>query len=174
VDEHIRNAMVSLYPRLRRFATTLTGSVQDGDDLVHQACERALSKTAQWRPGTRLDSWLYRIIHNRWADERRSAWRRTRAPIEEAQEEIGEDGEAHALAKLTLNAVYRELSRLPVEQRAVLTLVCVDGLTYKETAEVLGVPIGTVMSRLARGRITLAERLERHTGALQDNVRKLW
>jgi DNA-directed RNA polymerase specialized sigma24 family protein len=64
VDEHIRNAMVSLYPRLRRFATTLTGSVQDGDDLVHQACERALSKTAQWRPGTRLDSWLYRIIHN--------------------------------------------------------------------------------------------------------------
>lgn len=61
-----------------------------------------------------------------------------------------------------------------MEQRAVLTLVCVDGLTYKETAEVLGVPIGTVMSRLARGRITLAERLERHTGALTDNVRKLW
>lgn len=173
MDDDIRNALVPLYPRLRRFATALTGSVQDADDLVQQTCERALSRPSQWRPGTRLDSWLYRIMHNRWADERRSAWRRTRVPIEEAREEIGEDGEAHALAALTLDTVYRELWRLPEEQRVVLILACVDGLTYKEVAEVLELPIGTVMSRLARGRLALAERLERRTAVPPDNVRKL-
>ena len=82
VENHVRSALVPLYPRLRRFAVALTGSRAEGDDLVQHACERALARTYQWHPGTRLDSWLYRIIQNTWADERKSARSRTQAPIE--------------------------------------------------------------------------------------------
>jgi RNA polymerase sigma-70 factor, ECF subfamily len=137
VENHVRSALVPLYPRLRRFAVALTGSRAEGDDLVQHACERALARTYQWHPGTRLDSWLYRIIQNTWADERKSARNRTQAPIEAATNAIGDDGVRRAEARLTLDNVYRELCNLPEEQRAVLLLVCVDGLSYKEVAEIL-------------------------------------
>ena len=151
VENHVRSALVSLYPRLRRFAVALTGSSAEGDDLVQHACERALARTYQWHPGTRLDSWLYRIIQNTWADERKSVRNRTQAPIEAATHTIGDDGVRRAEARLTLDNVYRKLCNLPEEQRAVLMLVCVDGLSYKEVAEILSIPVGTVMSRVARG-----------------------
>ena len=174
MDGFIRNSLIPLYPRLRRFATILTGSDQDGDDLVQHACERALTRSMQWQPGTRLDRWLYRIMYNVWIDERRSARVRTRAPLDDATEEIGDDGEARAAARLTLDVVYRELRELPEDQRVVLTLICIDGLSYKETAETLGIPLGTVMSRLARARLALADRVDQSGTRSAARIVKLW
>ena len=173
VKDYVRDALVPLYPRLRRFAASLTGSVVEGDDLVQRACERALRRTAQWHPGTRLDSWLYRIIQNTWNDECRSIRTRNQAPIEYARDLVGDDGERRVVARLTLDCVYRELCNLPEEQRSVLTLVCVDGFSYREVAEILGIPVGTVMSRIARGRLVLADRVEKANGYSGDNVVKL-
>jgi RNA polymerase sigma-70 factor (ECF subfamily) len=131
----------------------------DGDELVQAACERALSRLAQLRTEARLDSWLYRIMHGLWVDELRARRVRRHEPIEAAGDAVGEDGSAVTEGRLTLAAVRRALAELPAEQRAVLTLIAVDGLSYKEAAAILGVPVGTVMSRLARGREGLHRRL---------------
>ncbi len=151
--------LVALLPRLRRFALSLTGSVAEADDLVQAACERALRARDQWEPGTRLDSWVYRIIRNLWIDAIRK--RRTEGVIEaidEATSVEGEDGRRVAETALTLTEVSVAVGELPEEQRTVLLLVCTEERSYQEAADMLGVPIGTVMSRLARGRRSLAER----------------
>jgi len=152
MGEDMRAALIGLLPRLRRFGIALTGSTTDADELVQDACERAIRRAGQLRDGTRLDAWLYGIMRNRWTDEIR--WRRIRRHdgIEAADATMGEDGERNAEARMTLEAVRRALATLPAEQRTVLVLVCVDGLSYKDAADVLGIAIGTVMSRLARGR----------------------
>lgn len=163
-------ALISKVEAVRRGPDRLQGRRRRSGS----ACLRtALTRTYQWQPGSRLDSWLFRIIQNTWADERKSARSRTQAPIEAATDEIGDDGVRRAEARLTLDNVYRELCNLPEEQRAVLTLVCVDGLSYKEVAEILGIPVGTVMSRVARGRLALADRIEASGGHSADNILKL-
>jgi len=159
-DDYMRHALVLLYPRLRRFAIRLAGSPIKADDLVQDACERALSRQHQWQRGTRLDSWLYRIIYNCWTDEQRSARVRKTAPLEDAANIPADEGERVIDARLILEVVCRELDNLPDEQRAVLVLVCIKGLSYREVAAILGIPIGTVMSRLARGRLALAHRID--------------
>jgi RNA polymerase sigma-70 factor (ECF subfamily) len=151
----MRAALVPLLPRLRRFGIALTGSASDADELVQDACERALKRGDQLRDDTRLDAWLYGIMRNRWSDELRRRRVRRHDPVEAAFSVAGEDGERAAEARLVLERVRGALSQLPAEQRTVLVLVCVDGLSYKEVAEVLDIPIGTVMSRLARGRRAL-------------------
>jgi RNA polymerase sigma-70 factor (ECF subfamily) len=150
--EDMRAALVGLLPRLRRFGIALTGSATDADELVQDTCERAIRRSDQLREGSRLDAWLYGIMRNRWTDEVR--WRRIRRhdDIEAADAIVGEDGERMADVRMTLEAVRRALATLPADQRTVLVLVCVDGLSYKDAADVLGIAIGTVMSRLARGR----------------------
>ncbi|MSP89047.1 MAG: sigma-70 family RNA polymerase sigma factor [Alphaproteobacteria bacterium] len=155
-----RQELVALIPRLRRFARGLTGTAADADDLVQAACERALARSQQWTPGTRLDSWVFRIVHTVWLDELRS--RKVRAVDAAADPDaiIGDDGRARTEATLTLAAVRRFIAELPDEQRAVLLLVTVEGLAYKEAADALGVPVGTVMSRLSRARTALAARME--------------
>jgi RNA polymerase sigma-70 factor (ECF subfamily) len=152
MGDDMRAALIGLLPRLRRFGIALTGSTTDADELVQDACERAIRRADQLRDGSRLDAWLYGIMRNRWTDEVR--WRRIRRHdgMEAADATMGEDGQRSADARMTLAAVRRALATLPAEQRVVLVLVCVDGLSYKETADVLGIAIGTVMSRLARGR----------------------
>lgn len=155
MDEVMRAALIGLLPRLRRFGLALTGSAADADELVQDACERALGRADQLRDGARLDAWLYGIMRNRWTDEVRRRRVRRHDGLEAADAAVGEDGERGADARLTLEAVRRALAGLPEEQRAVLVLVCVDGLSYKEAAGVLGVAIGTVMSRLSRGRRAL-------------------
>ena len=154
----IRAQMIALLPRLRRFAIALTGSVADGDDLVQDTVERALRNLHHWEAGTRLDSWMYRIARNRFIDGRRSARREnvvvTDAPAESAG--VSVDGEGAVLSRLTLSAVSAALERLPVEQREAVALVLIDGLSYREAAELLEVPIGTVTSRIARARESLA------------------
>jgi RNA polymerase sigma-70 factor (ECF subfamily) len=148
--------MVAVLPRLRRFAYALTGNTEQGDDLVQDACLRALSRMELWQPGTRLDSWMYRIAQNIWLDRVRANKVRGEAvDIETMAGLTGTDGRVVAESELTLQAVAAALSRLPAEQRATVALVCIEGASYKEAAEISGVPVGTVMSRLARARRTL-------------------
>jgi RNA polymerase sigma-70 factor (ECF subfamily) len=156
VTEDIRARMVAVLPRLRRFAYALTGSTEQGDDLVQDACLRALSRIDLWQPGTRLDSWMYRIAQNIWLDRVRANKVRGEVVDIDTMEGItGSDGRIVAESELTLQAVADAMARLPAEQRATVALVCIEGASYKEAAEIAGVPVGTVMSRLARARRTL-------------------
>jgi RNA polymerase sigma-70 factor (ECF subfamily) len=150
--DEMRAALIRLLPRLRRFGIALTGSAVDADELVQDTCERALRRSDQLRDGTRIDAWLYGIMRNRWTDEVR--WRRVRRhqDLDAASSVVGEEGASTVEAKMTLASVRDALTSLPAEHRAILILVCVDGLSYKEAAETLGIALGTVMSRLARAR----------------------
>lgn len=154
--EQTRSEIVAMLPRLRRFARALTGQVADADDIVQIAVERALMRMHQFEAGTRLDSWLFSIVRNAWIDEARSRTRRGKlfAPSE-LGEQVGNDGAAEMHAKLEAGDVWTAMRRLPDEQREAVALVCVEGLGYREAAEALGVPIGTLTSRLARGRDAL-------------------
>lgn len=160
--------LVALLPRLRRFARALTGNVDAADDLVQAACERALRAEASFVPGTRLDSWMYRIVRNLWIDGRRGTAGRFAAaePLEAAETVAGADGEGAAEARMTLGAVERAMLRLPDEQREAVALVCMQELSFREAADALGIPIGTVMSRVARARATLGRELAEQVGAV--------
>jgi RNA polymerase sigma-70 factor, ECF subfamily len=161
VTDEFRTRMVELMPRLRRFALALTGDLDRGDDLVQEACVRALSRVDQWQPGTRLDSWMYRIAQNIWRDRMRARKVRGEGIGLEAAEAIsGTDGRNVVESRLNLAAVAAAMATLPEDQRVLVALVCIDGLSYKEAAEITGAPIGTVMSRLARARRELHARLE--------------
>ncbi len=152
--------LAGLLPRLRRFARSLTRDHADADDLVQLSLERALNARAQWQPGTRLDSWMYRIMKNAWIDETRSRTRRDRtfAP-EEAGEGVGADARPAVEARIEIGNVERALAQLPDEQRLAVALVLVEGLSYKEASDVLEVPMGTLTSRLVRGRQALMAQL---------------
>jgi RNA polymerase sigma factor (sigma-70 family) len=156
VGQRFESDMIALLPRLRRFAHALARSPADADDLCQATVERALKARAQWQPGTRLDSWMYRIMRNQWIDETRARGRRdqTFAP-EEAGAHIGDDGARKAELRLEQTDLDRAMERLPGEQREAVALVLVEGLAYKEAAAVLDVPIGTLTSRLSRGREAL-------------------
>lgn len=150
--------LAAMLPRLRRFAHTLSRNGSDADDLTQAAIERALRSEAQWQPGTRLDSWLFRIMRNLWIDTIRSRSRKERfeAPPEEA-ERVGEDPRDAIEASIELQRVMAAMQRLPDEQREVVALILIEGFGYREAAELLGLPIGTVSSRLVRGRTALLE-----------------
>jgi len=152
--------MVELLPRLRRFARALARDGADADDLVQLTVERALGRADQWTAGTRLDSWMFRIMKNAWIDEARARQRRGRvfAPAE-AGEQVGDEGAAGIERGLEAAAVAREIARLPEDQRLAVALVLVEGLSYREAAEVLEIPEGTLTSRLVRGRNAVLERL---------------
>jgi RNA polymerase sigma-70 factor (ECF subfamily) len=161
VSDEIRDRMVAVLPRLRRFAHALTGSSEQADDLVQDACLRALSRIDLWQPGTRLDSWMYRIAQNIWLDRLRANKVRGETLELDATESIpGSDGRLITESELTLQAVADAMGRLPPEQRATVALVCIEGASYKEAAEISGVPVGTVMSRLARARRALSAMLD--------------
>ncbi|HYD86340.1 MAG TPA: sigma-70 family RNA polymerase sigma factor [Vitreimonas sp.] len=158
--DQIRSDIAALVPRLRRFARALTGQVADADDVVQTAVERALMRLDQFEPGTRLEAWLYSIVRNAWIDEARSRQRRAKvfAPAE-LGEQVGDDAAATAHARLEAGEVWAAMRRLPEEQREAVALVCVEGFAYREAADALGVPIGTLTSRLARGREALQRML---------------
>ena len=157
----VRQEMVALLPRLRRFAYAQTGSREAADDLVQAACERALDRLDQFAPGTRLDSWMFRIMQTIWIDRMRYASRRPRASAE-VMDTLPFDARIHeqAVARAELAIVRAEVAKLPEEQRIALALVAIDGRSYQEAADTLGVPIGTIMSRLSRARRKLVEALE--------------
>ena len=151
--------LLTLLPRLWRFARSLARDAADADDLCQVALERALKAREQWQPGTRLDAWMYRIMRNCWIDEVRARTRRaqTFAP-EEAGANVGMDGDAEM--RMGMQDVDRAMAELPDEQREVIALVLVEGLAYREAADILDIPIGTLTSRLTRGRQALVRRLE--------------
>ncbi|MBK6673058.1 MAG: RNA polymerase sigma factor [Proteobacteria bacterium] len=157
--------LVELIPRLRRFARSLTRSAADADDLTQAAIERALVHQASWKPGTRLDSWVYRIAQNLWRDDLR-AHRRRAEPLD-GLEVAGEDGRDSFVRLIEVGEVADSFQGLPEEQRLVLSLVVLDGLSYQEAANVLEVPVGTVMSRLARARGRLAAQMPASAGRLR-------
>ncbi len=153
--------MLALLPRLRRFARSLARDASDADDLCQLAVERALKSREQWQPGTRLDAWMYRIMRNIWIDEARARTRRaqTFAPEEDGMN-IGDDGHEAIERNVAVSEVDRAMAKLPDEQREVIALVLVEGLAYKEAAEILEIPMGTLTSRLVRGRQALVQMLE--------------
>jgi len=150
--------LVAMLPRLRRFAHALSRTGADADDLTQATVERALRSRAQWQPGTRLDSWLYRIMRNLWIDTVRARGRKDKveAPADEA-ERLGEDPRGAMDAAIDLARIMAAMQRLPDEQREVVALILIEGFGYRETAELLGLPIGTVSSRLVRGRTALLD-----------------
>ena len=159
----IKRELVSMLPRLRRFALSLTGSRDEVDDLVQSALERALANLHQWQPETRLDSWMYRIIQNtRFSQLRAEQARPAETSLEDAEElSAGATTEEAYQQTITLEAVLQAMQKLSEEHRGVLALVCIEGLRYREAAEVLDISVGTVMSRLARAR----KRLDAHLRA---------
>lgn len=159
MSDPFRAQLIELLPRLRRFALGLTGNPDTADDLVQSGCEKALAKREQWQPGTRLDSWMYKIMQNLWIDQVR-AKKETALDEPEAIEQVPDrDIAGGTHSSIELEQVLRAMQTLPEPMRAVLTLVCIEDQSYKEAAETLGVPIGTVMSRLARARLELSKAL---------------
>ncbi len=148
--------LVTLLPRMRRFARGLARDAADGDDLCQATIERALKSSHQWQEGTRLDAWVYRIMRNLWIDESRARNRRaqTFAPEEEG-EHVGVAGDRAIEASAEMTHVDRAMAALPPDQREAVMLVLVEGFAYKEAAEIIGCPMGTLTSRLVRGREAL-------------------
>ena len=149
----LSDALVALLPRLRRFARTLARDAADADDLVQQALERAWARADQWQPDRGLEGWVFGILRNAFLDEQR---RHGRTSERFAPQELGDNvGVQPDEAMDTRSAVHSAMARLPEDQRSALMLVLVEGLSYREAAQALGIPEGTLTSRLARGRAAL-------------------
>ena len=156
-----RKGIVDLLPRLRRFTFSLTSDRDDGDDLAQATVERALQKAELWDSSKKLDLWLFRIAKNMWIDQYRSD--RAKGQILDLNmdsEKIYDETEASNETKLLVEQVMKQIQLLPDDQRLVLNLVAIEGYSYKDTAKILEIPIGTVMSRLSRARATLASELK--------------
>lgn len=177
-DRHdFETQMVILLPRLRRFSIKLTHSVEEGEDLLQAACLKALERWRQWDAGTHLDSWIYRIIQTTWIDRCKSATFRL--------VDFDTVAAGRASDRLTTPTIEQELEQrwklrraqsaidsLTPDQRDVVRLVIGEGMSYQETARELRIPIGTVMSRLARARWSLGRQVrqaDKHS-AVQDAV----
>lgn len=152
--------MTALLPRLRRFGHALAKSSADADDLAQGAVERMLRARDQWERGTRFDAWAFRIMRNLWIDTVRARTRHTSRSAPEAEGlTVGEDPRAQLEARSELAVLMRALAQLPDEQREVIALVTIEGLGYAEAAAVLDLPIGTISSRMLRGRQALLKLL---------------
>ena len=164
VSARFSDQLIAVLPRLRRFAAGLSRSTTEADDLVQAACERALTREHQFQEGTRFDSWMFRIVQTIWIDHLRSREIR-KEDGDIAEERLGTDEPVRRVeARLALAEARRAMALLPPDQRTTLMLVTVEGLSYKQAAEVAGVPVGTIMSRLARARIALQQLLETTAG----------
>lgn len=157
--EVVREAILEALPGLRRFALGLTGNSPDADDLLQSTVERALTRAAP-REKAEVNKWMFRICRNLWIDELRS--RKVREASSDRPESIAEPAgdRGTMIDKLTLREVAAAMEELPEEQRETLSLVAVAGMSYREAAETLQVPAGTVMSRVARARAALAARFD--------------
>ncbi len=157
-DDTTRQALIALIPRLRRFARVLTGNIVDADDVVQASLEKAMLNLDQWQPGTQLDKWVFRIARNSWIDDRRRAHnRRGHDDVAAMVDLAGDDGVAQTEANADARMVRMAVAQLPAEQRDVIALVMLEEFSYREAADALGLPIGTVMSRLSRAKAALAK-----------------
>jgi len=156
-----REDLIAALPALRRFALVLTRNDVDAGDLLQETCERALSRWTQFEVGTRMESWLFSIMHSVWKNLARGRATEQRAHLELAHGTRHSDGERIATGKIAVSEVLSCLQKLDPDQAAALTLVALDGLSYREAATVLDVPQGTLESRIARGRIALGRLVDR-------------
>ena len=172
-EEALRQEIVSFLPRLRRFARSLARDPDRADDLVQAACQRALERLGQVSEGTRLDSWLYRIIYTRWIDTVRRGKTRSANLVVLTREDAPVAGNPMAGNDLARALdIKKALGKLPAEHHAAITLVSVEGYSYEEAASVLDVPVGTVASRVARARNMLGRLLTQgREQALQPSKR---
>jgi RNA polymerase sigma-70 factor, ECF subfamily len=146
-------------PRLRRYARVLTRNPDRADDLVQDTLSRALDKQHLWQPGTNLGAWLFTIMHNQNVNNVRRDIRESAAiEIEQVATTLPATTDPSAWRKMV--ELDRALTRLPLEQRQVILLVGLEGISYEDTAGILNIPVGTVRSRLSRGRDTLRELLD--------------
>jgi RNA polymerase sigma-70 factor, ECF subfamily len=151
-----------LLPRLWRFALRLAGDRRDAEDLVQRACGRALERRQPLQPGTSTLSWMFSIVHSVWLNELRPRQIRSHGNIQWSEKlveavaySVACNPEVHSLHQQIIGSV----GKLPDAQRSVMLLMAVEGLSYREAATVLDVPVGTVMSRLVRARLTIGESL---------------
>jgi RNA polymerase sigma-70 factor (ECF subfamily) len=172
-EEALRQEIVSFLPRLRRFARSLARDPDRADDLVQAACQRALERLGQVSEGTRLDSWLYRIIYTRWIDTVRRGKTRSANLVVLTREDAPVAGNPMAGNDLAAAMDIKDaFGKLPAEHHAAITLVSVEGYSYVEAATVLDVPVGTVASRVARARNMLGRLLTQgREQALQPSKR---
>jgi len=160
----LRETLPAVLPRVRRFARALTRNVPDADDLAQTAIERALKRAAQFRPlppdatpeqiEGAVRSWMFGIVKNAWIDSRR-ARSRERAVVagDDGMTEIADGSRSAIEDQLSIAAA---MERLPTEQQLAVSLVLIEGMSYQEAADVMEVPVGTLTSRLSRGREALA------------------
>jgi len=160
--------LVELIPRLRRYARALVGDRSSADDPVQDTLERAWAKLHLYRRGTDLRAWLFTVMHNVHVNKVRAA--RATDMLEDEMPELAQRGaQSDALVVRDLD---RAIARLPAEQRAVLLLVTLEDMSYDEVARTLGIPIGTVMSRLSRAREKLRAMMAGHEAAARLKVVK--
>ena len=159
--DDFQTGLVELLPRLRRFARVLRPRDADAQDLVQQTVERALGARSKFRAGTRLDSWAFTIMRRIAIDEGRSSqrWGRVLTPEDDATAAVTDVAQADESLRADALAARDAIHALPEDQKHAVALVLIEGLSYAEAAEVLGVPAGTLTSRLVRGRQALIETL---------------
>ena len=151
-----QDQIIAALPRLRRFCAALTGTLADGDDLLQSTVERALKRKETYNPEHKLESWLFKIAQNHWIDLKRAQARRgPMTDLSEITHIVGEDGRETVDRRAATQDVLGHIASLPEPQRLVVAHILVDGQSYKEAANLLGVPVGTIMSRLSRARKTL-------------------
>ena len=173
-DDQLKTEMIRLLPKLRSFALRLCRNPDQADDLVQTTCERAIRSLDQFDPATRLDSWMFRILQNLYFNSVRDTANRARLfDLAMLDFEESYDGAKAAASSLELQKVQAFIGRLEEDNRQVLIKIAVEGQSYKEVAEELGVPIGTVTSRLARARLKLREFLETRDTAQDSELRSM-
>lgn len=152
----IRSSLTENLPRLWRYGLVLSHQRDVADDLVQATCLRALERADQFIPGTRLDRWLFSILHSIWLNEIRSRRVRQGQGFVDAGEALTFDGAHDTETQVMAAQLLKRVNALPEAQRTVVFLAYVEGLSYREVAGILDIPIGTVMSRLAAARAKLS------------------
>lgn len=171
----LATALPAMLPRIWRFALRLAGDKHDAEDLVQRSCVRALERQSHLRAGSSPLSWMFSIVYSIWMNEIRSRQIRSRGQIQwdgDTVENISDESDAGPEMNLFYKQVVNAVEALPEAQRCVMLLVAVEGLSYREAANVIDVPIGTVMSRLARARATIGQKFETSAGD-KDHSRKM-
>ncbi|MGN7868762.1 RNA polymerase sigma factor [Paracoccus sp. 22332] len=160
MDAAFGEALIRLLPNLRRYAMSLARRPDLADDLVQTTVERAIRAADSHDPAARLEPWLFRITRNAFIDmTRRQRTEGVQVDVFDMPEALADDGDRAVEARLMLRATQDAMQALPPEQSEILHLICIEELSYAEAAAVLDIPKGTVMSRLSRARLALAEKL---------------
>ncbi|MGK0271929.1 MAG: RNA polymerase sigma-70 factor (ECF subfamily) [Cocleimonas sp.] len=163
------SSLLELLPRLKRYATVLAVIPESRDDLLQSTLERAIKKQDQWQQGSHLDRWLFTIMSSIWKNEIRSrVVRQGNGLSDEIDSLIDTSAENKRERTFLYEQVFKEVMLLPENQREAILLVYIEGLKYQQAADVLEIPLGTLMSRLARARVSLAGQFDEQKSISDD------